>query len=441
MSSMRRQPATRWTGRSGLMASPAGREVSAGRVGRRSAIALALAVIPAAASLAAAADPGFTADAVVLGSHQTLSGPAASFSSIPRASEAYFAFVNAQGGVHGRKIVYRYDDDGFEPARALGIVRKLVERERVFAIFNGLGPGHLAVYRYLLDKGVPDMYVANPLKRFAHPPDNAGKPYRTLFTFVPTFATEGAVMAEYAVRVFPGKKTAMLYGPHEEIREAVDAFKRVVQGRLPIVAEDTVDQMAVSLDSQLLRARDRKAEVVFLWHLPKFVAMYLRKAHELGWAPMFLVTATAQSPTTWKLAGPDCEVLQRRTRCGASDGVISLKWLPGFDEVDDRKVARHYQLMEQYAGGLRVDNYTLYGQAGAELMVETLRRAGPALTREALVKAAESITGWSDGLLTNVTMGPDDHAPVEDLKVVEIRGGRIARELTGWMTGTRRALP
>jgi ABC-type branched-subunit amino acid transport system substrate-binding protein len=404
-------------------------------------IALLLGLIGSAARPAPAADPGVSADTVVLGSHQTLSGPAASFASIPLASEAYFAFVNAQGGVHGRKIVYRYDDDGFEPARVLGIVRKLVGRERVFAIFNGLGPGHLAVYRYLLDKGVPDMYVANPLRRFAHPPDNAGKPYRTLFTFVPTFATEGAVMGQFAVKTFPGKKTALLYGPHEEIKEAADAFKEAVRGRLPIVATDIADQMAVSLDSQLLRARDREAEVVFLWHLPKFVAMYLRKAHELGWAPTFLVTATAQSPTTWKLAGPDCDVLRGRTRCAASDGVISLKWLPGFDEVDDPKVARHRRLMEQYAGGLPVDSYTLYGQAGAELMVETLRRAGRSLTRDGLVKAAESITGWSDGLLTNVTMGPDDHAPVEDLKVVEIRGGRVARELTGWMTGTRRSPP
>src|ERR1700733_13139963 len=91
--------------------------------------------------------PGLTATPTNIGSHQPLTGPAApGYSEIAPASAAYFAYVNAHGGVYGRKIVYKYLDDGYNPTNTAQVVRQLVLQDNVYAIFNGLGtPTHLAV--------------------------------------------------------------------------------------------------------------------------------------------------------------------------------------------------------------------------------------------------------------------------------------------------------
>src|ERR1700761_7032851 len=98
---------------------------------------------PAALSASA---PGITPTQITIGSHQPLTGPAApGYSEIAPASAAYFAYVNAHGGVNGRKIVYKYLDDGYNPTKTASVVRQLVLQDNVYAMFDGLGtPTHLA---------------------------------------------------------------------------------------------------------------------------------------------------------------------------------------------------------------------------------------------------------------------------------------------------------
>src|SRR5689334_8214902 len=99
------------------------------------------------------APQGVSETEIVFGTHQPLTGPAAAgYSKIAPATKAYFDYVNAKGGVHGRKIVYKIEDDGYNPANTQTVVHKLVEQDKVFAILNGLGtPTHSAVLDYLKD--------------------------------------------------------------------------------------------------------------------------------------------------------------------------------------------------------------------------------------------------------------------------------------------------
>ena len=109
-----------------------------------------------------ASAPGITATTITLGSTQPLTGPAApGYSKISAASNAYFQYLNAHGGVFGRKIMYDYLDDGYNPTNTASQTRKLVLQDKVFAIFNALGtPTHLAVVDYLNSEKVPDIFVA-----------------------------------------------------------------------------------------------------------------------------------------------------------------------------------------------------------------------------------------------------------------------------------------
>ena len=111
---------------------------------------LSLAVAVGAASARPAADPGITSNEILIGGTVPLSGIAASYASVARGAEAFFKYVNARGGVNGRKIAYKYVDDQYNPSQTVQATRELVQQDRVFAVFNSLGTEHnLAVRSYL----------------------------------------------------------------------------------------------------------------------------------------------------------------------------------------------------------------------------------------------------------------------------------------------------
>ena len=120
----------------------------------RRALAVVAAValgLVAAASASTSAEPGVTPTSVLIGGTVPLSGEAAAFGTVAPGAKAYFDYVNSKGGVNGRKIEYRYYDDGYNPAQTVQLTRKLVEQDRVFAIFNTVGTAN-----NLADTRVPE---------------------------------------------------------------------------------------------------------------------------------------------------------------------------------------------------------------------------------------------------------------------------------------------
>src|SRR3954470_15085514 len=146
---------------------------------RRRVVTLA-AVLAAAASACVAAlagaqaDPGLTSRTVVIGGTFPLSGPASSYAPIPVGMKVYFSYVNARRdaatkkrGVNGRQIVWKYYDDGYNPANTATQTRKLVEEDKVFALFGGLGTEpQQSVEKYLNDAKVPQLFVSTGATEF-----------------------------------------------------------------------------------------------------------------------------------------------------------------------------------------------------------------------------------------------------------------------------------
>src|SRR6476646_7752760 len=93
---------------------------------------------------------------------QTLpySGPLSSFGIIGRVQEAYFAKINAEGGINGRKVKFISVDDAYSPPKTVEQTRRLVEQEGVLLMFGSLGTAtNSAVHRYLNAKGIPQLFV------------------------------------------------------------------------------------------------------------------------------------------------------------------------------------------------------------------------------------------------------------------------------------------
>ena len=91
---------------------------------------------PTAASANTGGVPGVTPTEIILGQHLPLSGGlGAVYAQVPSAQQAYYRYVNEEkGGVCGRKIVVKVEDDAGDPARALEVTRKLVEQDQVLAL-------------------------------------------------------------------------------------------------------------------------------------------------------------------------------------------------------------------------------------------------------------------------------------------------------------------
>ena len=144
-----------------------------------------------------ASAPGITATTITIGSHQPLTGPAApGYSEIAPASAAYFAYVNANGGVYGRTITYKYLDDAYNPTQTASVVRQLVLQDNVYSIFNGLGtPTHLAVESFLNAQKVPDVFIASGCDCWNQPatdPDTFG--------YQLDYIREGKILGQYVDR-------------------------------------------------------------------------------------------------------------------------------------------------------------------------------------------------------------------------------------------------
>ncbi len=119
-------------------------------------------MLATAAGASLRADPGVTPTTIVLGGTVPLSGEAAAFGAVGPGAKAYFDYVNAKGGVNGRKIDYRYYDDAYNPSQTVQLTRKLVEQDKVFAVFNSVGTNNnLAIRDYLNANKVPQLFVGD----------------------------------------------------------------------------------------------------------------------------------------------------------------------------------------------------------------------------------------------------------------------------------------
>jgi ABC-type branched-subunit amino acid transport system substrate-binding protein len=357
---------------------------------------------PAATGTATAATPagnvpGVSDTEILLGADCPIAGAyGAVYSMIPKASEAYFKYVNeTQGGVCGRKIVYRVEDNGSDPAKALEAARKLVEQDKVFAMVGSVDDlPHQGNWDYLNDKGVPDLLVSAGGNRFGTDPE--GHPWTV--QMIPSYTIEGSFFGQYISENLPGKKVAVLY---ENSDQGIDELAGLKLGLDPakneVVSEQIYQINDISITSQMANLQSSGAEVVMLGSTPGFTAAAIREADRRGWHPAWFMSYVNADDMLFSFVSP--ELLE---------GAISFQAFKLADWADDPAVTRHYELMRDYDGPAPA-NFTLYGQLLAEVAVEILSRSCDNLTREGLMDAVASIKDFhSDLLLDGVDISFSD---------------------------------
>jgi branched-chain amino acid transport system substrate-binding protein len=341
--------------------------------------------------------PGISDTEILLGAEVILSGTmGAVYATIPNATKAYFDYINdTEGGVCGRKIVYRLEDNKDDPAVAMQVARKLVEQDRVFAMVGSLGDSpHPASWEYLNEQGVPDILASAGAHRFGADPE--GHPWTV--QMIPSYFVEGTLFGQYISENLPGETVAVLHG---DVAGGIDAMNGLKGGLDPtkneIVAEEIVDYAAISINSQIANLKKSNADIMVAFSSPGFVAQAIKVANNMGWNPQWLIEYTSADDMMFQFVSP--KLLER---------AITFQALKMADWRDDPAVAKHYEIMQKYHGPAPT-NFTIYAQVLAETAVEILKRSCDNLTREGLMDAVESLQNFhSDLMLDEVTVSFSD---------------------------------
>jgi branched-chain amino acid transport system substrate-binding protein len=375
---------------------------------------LGLAAIAAATALAATPavaqkkyDPGATDKEIKVGNINPYSGPTSAYGAIGKAIGAYFAKVNAEGGVNGRQIRYISVDDGYNPARTVEQTRRLVEQEEVLLIFQPLGtPPNTAIHKYLNQRKVPQLFVATGATLWGDP-----KNFPWTMGWQPSYQSEAKVFAQHILETKPNAKIGILMQNDDYGRDYLKGFEDGLgdKAKSMIVSRVTYEVTDPTVDSQMVTLKSSGADTFFNITTPKFAAQAIKKAAEIGWKPTHYLNSVSNAAGSVMVpAGADNGV-----------GIISAFYLkdptdPQWQNTPEYKDWLAWMQKYNPQGDLK-DNFNVYGYTVAQTLVQVLKQAGDNLTRENVMKQAANLDMTLPMLLpgVNVKTGPDDFFPIE----------------------------
>ena len=364
-------------------------------------------------------DTGASDTEIKIGNVMPYSGPASAYGIIGKTEEAYFKMINDQGGINGRKINFISYDDAYSPPKAVEQVRKLIESDEVLLVFNALGTAtQTAVQKYHNAKKVPQLFLATGASKWNDP-----KAFPWTMGFQPSYRVEARIFAKYILKTKPNAKVAVFYANDDFGKDYVAGLKDVFGDKSSsiLVAEEGYENTEPSIDSHIVKLKATGADVFVNISTPKFAAQAIKKMDEIEWKPMHVMTDVSISiGAVMKPAGLD-----------ASEGVLSAGYLKDASDPqwkDDEGMKKFMAFIDKYMPGANIaDTNVLYGYAAAQTMVQVLKQAGDNLTRENVMKQAASLKDFAPDTLIpgiKINTGPDDFAPIEQLKMMQFKNGQ-----------------
>jgi ABC-type branched-subunit amino acid transport system substrate-binding protein len=393
--------------------------ISTSKLAALSAAALLLAATTQNAVAQKKYDPGVTDTEIKIGNVEAYSGPASAYGIIGKTEDAYFKMINDQGGINGRKITFISYDDGYSPPKTVEQVRKLVESDNVFLVFNALGtPTQTAVHKYMNVKKVPQLFIASGASKWNDPKD-----FPWTMGYQPSYRVEARIFAKYILKNKPNAKVAVFYANDDFGKDYLAGLKDVFgkDSSKLIIAEESYETSEPSIDAHIVKLKDTGADVLVNISTPKFAAQAIKKLAELNWKPMHLMTDVSISiGAVMKPAGLD-----------ASEGVLSAGYLKDASDdqwANDAGMKKFKAFIDKYMAGANISDANLvYGYSAAQTMVQVLKQAGDNLTRDNVMKQAASLKDFvPDTVLPGVKINTSatDFAPIEQLQMMKFTGGK-----------------
>jgi ABC-type branched-subunit amino acid transport system substrate-binding protein len=381
------------------------------------ALALALA---ACGSSSSSSSPGVSSTSVTFGTHQPLTGPAApGYSEIAPASKAFFEYLNAQGGVEGRKVNLIYKDDEYNPSKTVNVVHQLVLQEKVFGIFEGLGtPTHTKVVGFLNSSKVPDIFVATGCPCWD---DGTKQPYT--FGWQPNYTIEGKILGQYIKQHFAGKKIGVFYQDDDFGKGGLTGIRYEVPAS-QIVSQQAYQPGGTNVAPQISAIKAAGAEVLVDFTVPIYTALGQLASFTLGYKPQLVVSNVGIDPTT--VGGLLKTFSKGKAGTELIEGAITDGYLPSPTDTSNPWIALFKRVHDKYDSGAPFDGNVEYGMANAYTLAQSLKMTGKSLTRSSLVEAINSKGSQLRGPgLVPFRYSKTVHGGYGGAEMGQIRGGNI----------------
>jgi branched-chain amino acid transport system substrate-binding protein len=374
---------------------------------------------------------GVTKSSITLGGTFPLSGPASSYAPIPTGMKAYFSYTNAtrgsdgKRGVGGRQIIWKFYDDGYNPANTVQLTRRLVEQDKVFALVGGLGTEpQLAVRDYLNDAKVPQAFVSTGATtwglEFGRYPWSIG--------WQPDYQAEGALYGKYIVANQKNAKIVVIYQNDDYGKDYLAGLKAGLGSReSQIMLSQSFEVTAPSVASQVATLKATGADTFMIFATPAKTIQTFATAARLAWKPTNIYINS--------VSATDAFMTLAVANAGAANvnGAISVSYLkdPANPKwANDKGMKLYRQIMAKYAPAANAnDGLYFYGVAKAASVVQALRQSGKNPTREAFMSALAHLNVKNDPFVlpgTVIRTTPNDHFPISQMQLMRFNNGTWA---------------
>jgi ABC-type branched-subunit amino acid transport system substrate-binding protein len=346
--------------------------------------ALTVSTVPAQALNPRMSDPGVTATTIKLGNTSPLTGIAApGYSKIPGAMKAYFDYVNANGGVFGRKITLVSKDDQYIPTTAVAKANELILRDKVFALVGTLGTAStkaLTSSTQLSKRGIPSLFVNTGWSGFADK-----KAYPTTFAILPSYQMEAKIIAKYVKDKFPGKKLALIYQDDDFGRDALAGFKTAGLTFDTTIGYASGSQALPATGAGwITKLKAAAPDVTVFFGVSSATTALLGAAAQGGWVgkTQFILGSVGGDATT--IANTSRALVPLLT------GAKGLSFAPAPTDTADEYIKLFQSIYAAAQPTQTFDNNVVAGMSNAFLAVQALKATGAKLTRKGLINTIET---------------------------------------------------
>jgi ABC-type branched-subunit amino acid transport system substrate-binding protein len=359
---------------------------------------------------ALAAAQGVTADKILLGQAAVFSGPAAQLGiQMRNGIKSYFDYVNAAGGVHGRKLELVTEDDRYEQPVAPAASKKLIEEHRVFALLGYVGtPTGVAHLPVVTQAKVPlvGMFTGAEVLRV---PFN-----RYVFHVRASYYDETEKIVEQVLST-GGRKISVFYQDDAYGEAGRKGTELALERRkMKIHSQGTVERNTVKVEAAAKAIHASQPDAVVMVSAYTSIAAFVRAMQKQGSAATFYNVSFVGSKALADALGKD----------GTGVAISQVVPFPWGTAVP---VVKEYQQLAKKAGYTDYNFSALEGFLTAKVMVEGLRRAGKNPTREGLVDALERMNDVDLGGFW-ISYSPKNHTGSKfvDLTIIS-RDGKFLR--------------
>jgi ABC-type branched-subunit amino acid transport system substrate-binding protein len=377
---------------------------------RRSLFAFMMAVclsVPGAAAPAHAEEQGVTGHEIVIGMSNALTGPAAALGiGVKDGAMVYFNKLNAAGGVNGRKIRVISYDDGYEPKRTVENTNKLVNEDKVFALFGYVGTPTSTAVLPIINKEKMIYWAPFTGAEFLRTPVT-----RTILNVRGSYFDEADTQVKYLTEKM-GKKRIGMFIQNDAYGLSVKGgvVKALKKRGMELTGEGVYERNTENVDAGLSALKTHNPDAVIMVGTYKAMAAFIKKAKAQGFNPVFLNVSFVGTAALVKELG------------GAGEGVIITQVIPS-PRDSALSIVQQYRKDMKAAGHADLDYTDLEGYIDAVVFSEALKKAANPLTRDTFITAAESLNATIGGL--SFSLSPSNHQAMSKIYLTKISGSKV----------------